>query len=98
VFTALYNTDDNCLIGAPTGSGKTVCAEFAILRMLNKAEGAKSRAVYIAPLPQLAAEKYKVPPSLGVCFMGRGFHRAIKIFARQIKNNISSLMFLSSMY
>jgi len=59
VFTALYNTDDNCLIGAPTGSGKTVCAEFAILRMFNKAEGAKARAVYIAPLPQLASEKYK---------------------------------------
>ena len=36
VFQCLYNTDDNALIGAPTGSGKTVCAEFAILRMLNK--------------------------------------------------------------
>jgi len=36
VFTALYNTDDNCLVAAPTGSGKTVCAEFAILRMLAK--------------------------------------------------------------
>ena len=36
VFTALYNTDENCLVAAPTGSGKTVCAEFAILRMLQK--------------------------------------------------------------
>ena len=36
VFTALYNTDENSLVAAPTGSGKTVCAEFAILRMLQK--------------------------------------------------------------
>lgn len=36
VFTALYNTDDNVLVAAPTGSGKTVCGEFALLRMLQK--------------------------------------------------------------
>ncbi len=36
VFTALYNSDDSCLLAAPTGSGKTFCAEFAILRMLDK--------------------------------------------------------------
>lgn len=60
VFTALYNTDDNALVAAPTGSGKTVCAEFAIMRMLTKAAGAKARAVYIAPLPQMAQERYKV--------------------------------------
>lgn len=35
-FTALYNTDDSCLVAVPAGSGKTVCAEFAILRMLHK--------------------------------------------------------------
>ena len=50
VFQCLYNTDDNALVGAPTGSGKTVCAEFAILRVLAKqakgeAEGA--RCVYM---------------------------------------------------
>ncbi|KAL0409431.1 UNVERIFIED_CONTAM: DExH-box ATP-dependent RNA helicase DExH12 [Sesamum radiatum] len=32
VFTILYNSDDNVLVAAPTGSGKTICAEFAILR------------------------------------------------------------------
>ena len=36
VFTALYNTDDNCLVAAPTGSGKTACAEFAVLRMIHQ--------------------------------------------------------------
>ena len=37
VFNALYQSDDNCLVAAPTGSGKTVCAEFAILRLISKA-------------------------------------------------------------
>jgi pre-mRNA-splicing helicase BRR2 len=32
VFQALYTTDDdNIFIGAPTGSGKSICAEFALL-------------------------------------------------------------------
>ena len=50
VFTALYTTDDNCLVAAPSGSGKTVCAEFAILRamMMAKAESG-IRCVYVAP-------------------------------------------------
>lgn len=34
VFFALYNTWDNVLLGAPTSSGKTLCAELAIFRML----------------------------------------------------------------
>ena len=36
VFTVLYNSDDNVLVAAPTGSGKTVCAEFALLRLHQK--------------------------------------------------------------
>ena len=59
MFTALYNTDDNCLVAAPTGSGKTACAEFAVLRMVQRAsDGAcAARAVYIAPVPALARER-----------------------------------------
>lgn len=44
VFTALYNTDDNALVCAPTGSGKTICAEFAVLRMLARAAEGKCAA------------------------------------------------------
>lgn len=60
VFTTLYNTDDNCLVAAPTGSGKTACAEFAVLRMIQKASQDKgaARCVYIAPLPGLAKERF----------------------------------------
>lgn len=35
-FNMLYNLDDNVLVAAPTGSGKTVCAEFALLRMIKE--------------------------------------------------------------
>ncbi|KAL2643968.1 hypothetical protein R1flu_011555 [Riccia fluitans] len=60
VFTVLYNTDDNVLVAAPTGSGKTICAEFAILRMLQKGdENGSSRCVYIAPVEALAKEMFR---------------------------------------
>ena len=56
VFTVLYNSDDNVLVAAPTGSGKTICAEFALLRNHQKAPEAM-RAVYVAPLEALAKER-----------------------------------------
>jgi activating signal cointegrator complex subunit 3 len=31
-FHTLYHTDNNVLLGAPTGSGKTISAELAIMR------------------------------------------------------------------
>ena len=55
VFSALYETDENVLVAAPGGSGKQWCAEFALMRMLrNNPEG---RAVYVAPLPEIAAAR-----------------------------------------
>lgn len=58
VFNAVYNSDDNVFVGAPNGSGKTICAEFAILRMLlHNAEG---RCIYITPMEALAEQVYPV--------------------------------------
>lgn len=51
VFHALYSTDDNVFVGAPTGSGKTVCAEFALMRLWSKPEAA--RAVCIEPYQEM---------------------------------------------
>ena len=58
-FNALYHTDDNVLLAAPTGSGKTIAAEFALLRMLQKAKDGKgaARCVYVAPLDAIVAER-----------------------------------------
>ncbi|KAJ3695012.1 hypothetical protein LUZ60_000389 [Juncus effusus] len=60
VFNVLYNTDDNVLVAAPTGSGKTICAEFALLRTHQKSkETGQMRTVYIAPIEALAKERYR---------------------------------------
>ncbi|KAJ0084925.1 hypothetical protein Patl1_29453 [Pistacia atlantica] len=59
VFTVLYNSDDNVLVAAPTGSGKAICAEFAILRNRQKSSDSVMRAVYIAPITALAKERFR---------------------------------------
>ena len=56
-FKSLYGTDDNVLVAAPTGSGETVCAEFALLRHWAKAEHGK--ALYIAPFQELVDIRLK---------------------------------------
>ncbi|TKR82800.1 hypothetical protein L596_016479 [Steinernema carpocapsae] len=53
VFRTLYETNDNVLLGAPCGSGKLVCAEFAILRYLENYPEAKC--VYVTPVDSLAS-------------------------------------------
>ena len=55
VFSSLFSTNDNVFIGAPTGTGKTICAEFAILR--HWASQAQGRAVYIAPFQELIDQR-----------------------------------------
>ncbi|PFX22952.1 activating signal cointegrator 1 complex subunit 3-like [Stylophora pistillata] len=55
VFHTVYHTDHNVLLGAPTGSGKTLVAELAIFRIFNVHPGTK--AVYIAPLKALVRER-----------------------------------------
>jgi activating signal cointegrator complex subunit 3 len=55
IFHPLYHSDVNILLGAPTGSGKTVAAELAIFRVFR--ERPESKAVYIAPLKALVRER-----------------------------------------
>lgn len=55
VFNEAYNTDDNIFVGAPTGSGKTVCAEFALLRLWQ--QNPKARCVYVAPFEEVVEQK-----------------------------------------
>ncbi|KAI9775085.1 MAG: DEIH-box ATPase [Candelina submexicana] len=56
VFNSLFATDHNVFIGAPTGSGKTVSAEFALFRHWSKQ--ATGRAVYVAPFQELVDQRF----------------------------------------
>uniref|UniRef100_A0A0K0FM75 U5 small nuclear ribonucleoprotein 200 kDa helicase n=1 Tax=Strongyloides venezuelensis TaxID=75913 RepID=A0A0K0FM75_STRVS len=56
LFFKLYHTSEHVLVGAPTGSGKTLCAELAIFHTLNK-DNIKRKVVYIAPLKALVRER-----------------------------------------
>lgn len=55
IFHCLYHTDNNVLLGAPTGSGKTIAAEICLFRLFNTQPNLK--AVYIAPLKALVRER-----------------------------------------
>ena len=55
VFHTLFHTDSNVLIGAPTGSGKTIMSELAMLRVFKNTP--EKKVIYIAPLKALAKER-----------------------------------------
>ena len=55
-FNSLFATDDNVFVGASTGNGKTICAEFALLR--HWSSGARGRAVYVAPFQALVDQRH----------------------------------------
>lgn len=55
VFHSCYYTDTPIILGAPTGSGKTIVAELCILRLFN--ESPKLKVVYIAPMKALVRER-----------------------------------------
>ena len=56
VFNTIYNGDENVFVGAPTGSGKTVCAEMAIMRLFS--QNPEGRCVYVTPKDALADIAY----------------------------------------
>ncbi|RUS18546.1 Sec63 Brl domain-containing protein [Endogone sp. FLAS-F59071] len=56
VFNTLYSTDENVFVGAPTGSGKTICAEFALLRLWSKS-GKPGRCVFVAPFQEIVDQR-----------------------------------------
>jgi len=55
-FHGLFKTDRNILVCAASGSGKTICAEFAILRML--VSDPRGKSVYVAPREEIAGSIY----------------------------------------
>ncbi|CCJ29959.1 unnamed protein product [Pneumocystis jirovecii] len=55
IFYTLYHTNENVLIGAPTGSGKTIAAELSLWWAFKTKPSFK--VVYIAPMKALVRER-----------------------------------------
>ncbi|KXG53178.1 Nucleotide-sugar transporter [Penicillium griseofulvum] len=58
-FHSVYNSNDNIVLSAPTGSGKTVVMELAICRLLNTLKDERFKVVYQAPTKSLCSERFR---------------------------------------
>lgn len=56
---AIFNTDQNVLLSAPTASGKTEAAFFPILTLMDEQPPASVGCLYIAPLKALINDQYQ---------------------------------------
>lgn len=66
VFKSFYDSDESVFLGAPTSSGKTACAELAILRQFRKStltddpnDLSHGKIVYVAPLQSIVDITYE---------------------------------------
>ena len=58
VLPQALNTDNTMVVAAPTGCGKTVIHELAILRQLNLNKKSATKILYIAPTKALCQQKF----------------------------------------
>lgn len=58
-FATTFKTDDNLVVAAPTGSGKTVIMELAICRLVAESQGRDFKVVYQAPTKSLCSERHQ---------------------------------------
>ena len=58
-FYNVYETNDNMVLSAPTGSGKTVILELAICKLLMQSSVDSCKIVYVAPTKSLCSERQR---------------------------------------
>ncbi|KFY25163.1 hypothetical protein V493_04803 [Pseudogymnoascus sp. VKM F-4281 (FW-2241)] len=57
VFPAAYKSEDNLVVSAPTGGGKTAILELAIVRLIESYSSGQFKIVYQAPTKSLCSER-----------------------------------------
>jgi pre-mRNA-splicing helicase BRR2 len=62
-FKSLYESNESILVGAPTGSGKTLCGDFAILKYLKEMNINKGKfrapVIYVSSIESLVKDKFR---------------------------------------
>jgi ATP-dependent DNA helicase HFM1/MER3 len=58
-FDTIYNSNDNFVLSAPTGSGKTAVLELAICRLVSGFAAGSFKIVYQAPTKSLCSERQR---------------------------------------
>jgi ATP-dependent DNA helicase HFM1/MER3 len=58
-FRVAFTSDDNLVLSAPTGSGKTVVMELAICRLMASHGNEQFKVIYQAPTKSLCSERFR---------------------------------------
>lgn len=58
-FIPVYGSNDNLVVSAPTGGGKTAILELAICRLVSDSRSHQYKVVYMAPTKSLCSERHR---------------------------------------
>ncbi len=58
-FTHVYQSNDNLVVSAPTGGGKTAILELAICRLISVGKSHQYKIIYMAPTKSLCSERQR---------------------------------------